>query len=44
MTSDLGLLQNYGGLILSVVLILYGLLISYLQHTYDYEPWENEDI
>jgi len=34
MESDLGLLQDYGQWILSGVLILYGGLVHYLQHTY----------
>lgn len=33
--SDLGLLENYGWIIISGCLILYGLLISYLQHFLD---------
>ncbi len=34
--DDLGLIKEYGNYILSGVLILYGGLISYLQHTYGY--------
>jgi len=34
--NDLGLFKDYGYLIFSAGLILYGLLFSYLQHSYGY--------
>ncbi len=41
--NDLGLLKDYGQWILSGVLILYALGVSYLQYQYEYYDQENED-
>jgi hypothetical protein len=35
--NDLGLFRDYGHIIFSAGLILYGLLFSYLQHSYGYD-------
>lgn len=43
MDSDLGLLRDYGHWILSGLLISYAILVSYLQHQYEYYDSENED-
>lgn len=40
MGNNLGIMKDYGGLILSMALIFYGLLFSYLQHQFNTENEE----
>lgn len=42
MNNDLGLLKDYGHIIISIALILYASLYTYLCHVYEYTPIDEE--